>query len=127
VGHISVFPNHVESLAAAILPHPLVSTLDQVHVIWSGLERPRPLDVSKLLSVRPRALRRALQWLQANNPFYFDIVINEGEMNSWSFENGCQVPTLAYQRMVREEETAEEAIRTAQIVPPSDRGQDLPA
>jgi hypothetical protein len=127
VGHISVFPNDVESLAATILPHPLVSTLDQVHVIWSGLERPTPLDVSKLLSVRPGALRRALRWLQANNPLYVDIVLDEEEINSWSFENGSQVPTLAYQRMVREEETAEEAIRTAQIVPPSDRGQDLPA
>jgi hypothetical protein len=126
VGHISVFPNDVESLAATILPHPLVSTLDQVHVLWTGLERPRPLDVSKLLSVRPGALRAALQWLRANNPLYGDIVINEREMASWSFEDGSQVPSLAYQRMVREEETAEEAIRTAQIVPPADRGQDLP-
>ncbi len=127
VGHISVFPNDVESLAATILPHPLVSTLDQVHVIWTGLERPRPLDVSKLLSVRPSALRTALRWLRVNNPLYVDIVINEEEMSSWSFEDGSQVPTLAYQRMVREQETAEEAIRTAQIVPPADRGEDLPA
>jgi hypothetical protein len=127
VGHISVFPNDVESLAATILPHPLVSTLDQVHVLWTGLDRPRPLDVSKLPSVRPGALRTALQWLRVNNPLYADIVINEEEIDSWSFEDGSQVPTLAYQRMVREQETAEEAIRTAQIVPPADRGQDLPA
>ena len=127
VGHISVFPNDVESLAATILPHPLVSTLDQVHVIWTGLERPRPLDVSKLLSVRPDALRTALRWLRLNNPLYADIMINEEEMRSWAFEDGSQVPVLAYQQMVREQETAEEAIRTAQIVPPADRGQDLPA
>ena len=127
VGHISVFPNDVESLAATILPHPLISTLNQVHVIWTGLERPRPPDVSKLLSVRPGVLLTALQWLRVNNPLYADIVISEGEMNSWSFEDGSQVPTLAYQRMVREEETAEETIRTAQIVPPADRGLDLPA
>ncbi len=127
VGHISVFPNDVESLAVTILPHPLVSTLDQVHVIWTGLERPKPPDVSKLLSVRPGTLRTALQWLRVNNPLYADIVINEEEMSSWAFEDGSQVPALAYQRMVREEETAEEAIRTAQIVPPADRGQDLPA
>jgi hypothetical protein len=126
VGHISVFPNDVDSLAARILPHPLVSTLEQVHVIWTGLERPKPLDVSKLLSVRPGALRTALEWLRVNNPLYADIVINEEEMNSWSFEDSSQVPTLAYQRMVGEQETAEEAIRTAQIVPPGDRGQDLP-
>jgi len=35
------------------------------------------------------------------------------------------VPVPTYKHMVREEETVEEAIRTAQIVPPSDRGQDL--
>jgi hypothetical protein len=127
VGHISVFPNDVESLAVRILPHPLVSALDQVHVIWTGVERPRPLDVSKLLSVRPGVLRTALEWLRVNNLLYADIVINEEEMDSWSFEDGSQVPTLAYQRMVREQETAEEAIRTAQIVPPADRGQDVAA
>jgi hypothetical protein len=126
VGHISVFPNDVESLAVIILPHPLVSALDQVHVIWTGLERPRPLDVGKLLTVRPGALRTALQWLRVNNPLYADIEINEEEMHGWSFEDGSQVPSLAFQRMVREQETAE-AIRTAQIVPPADRGQDLPA
>ncbi|MBE3042460.1 hypothetical protein IMZ48_07750, partial [Candidatus Bathyarchaeota archaeon] len=36
------------------------------------------------------------------------------------------MPSLAYQRIVREQETAEEAIHTAQIVPPTDRGQDPP-
>ncbi|KAL6406058.1 hypothetical protein AUP68_10619 [Ilyonectria robusta] len=125
-GHITVFPNDVESLAATILPHPLVSTLEQVHVIWTGLERPTPRDVGKLLTVRPGALRTALQWLRANNPLYVDIVINEEEMESWAFEDSSDVPTQAYQRMVREEETAEELIRTAQIVPPTDRGQDPP-
>jgi hypothetical protein len=127
VGHISVFPNDVESLAVTILPHRLVSALDQVHVIWTGPERPRPLDVTKLLTVRPGALRTALQWLRVNNPLYANIEIDEEEMQSWLFEDGCQVPSLAYQRMVREQETTEEAIRTAQIVPPTDRGQDLPA
>jgi hypothetical protein len=126
VGHISVFPNDVESLAVTILPHRLVSALDQVHVIWTGLERPRPLDVTKLLTDRPGALRTALQWLRVNNPLYANIEIDEEEMHSWLFEDGSQVPSLAYQRMVREQETAEEAIRTAQIVPPTDRGQDLP-
>jgi hypothetical protein len=127
VGHISVFPNDVESLTATILPHSLVSILDQVHVIWAGLEQPRPLDVSKLLTVRPGALRTALRWLKLNNPLYADILVNEEEMRSWAFEAGSQVPSLAYQQMVREQETAEEAIRTAQIVPPVDRGRDLPA
>lgn len=127
VGHISVFPNDVESLTATILPHPLVSILDQVHVIRAGLEQPRPLDVSKLLTVRHSALRTALRWLKVNNPLYANILINEEEMRSWAFEEGSYVPSLAYQQMVREQESAEETIRTAQIVPPVDRGQNLPA
>jgi len=123
-GHITVFPNDVETLAATILPHPLVLALDQVHVIWTGPQRPTPLDVSKLLSVRPGALRAALRWLRSNNPLYAHLVVNEEEMGSWSFEHGSEVPSLAYERLVREQETAEEVIRTAQIVPPLDRGQD---
>jgi hypothetical protein len=83
--------------------------------------------VSELLSARSDTLRTALQWLRVNNPLYADIVVNEEEMHSWSFEDNSQVPVLAYQRMVREQETAEEAIRTAQLVPPADRGQNLPA
>ncbi|KAK0710682.1 hypothetical protein B0H67DRAFT_646120 [Lasiosphaeris hirsuta] len=79
-GHITVFPNDVESLASKILPHPLVSTLKQVHVIWTGLERPAPRDVSKLLSVRPGALRSALGWLLSHNHLYADVIINEHEM-----------------------------------------------
>ena len=45
--------------------------------------------MSKLLSVRPAALRAALQWLRMNNPLYAEIAINE-EMNSWSFEDGSK-------------------------------------
>ncbi len=123
---LQCFPTMWRRWPATILPHPLVSTLEQVHVIWTGIERPTPRDVSKLLSVRPSALRVALQWLRSNNHLYADIVINEQEMESWAFEDGSDVPALAYQGMVREQETAEELIRTAQIVPPTDRGQDPP-
>ncbi|KAK3321747.1 hypothetical protein B0H66DRAFT_601230 [Apodospora peruviana] len=123
VGHVTVFSNDVDSLAT-ILPYPLVSALDQVHVIWTGKEQPTPRDVSKLLSGRSCALRAALQWLQSNNHLYVNIVINEYEMDTWVFESNSDVPTLAYQGMVREQETAEELIRTANIVPPTDRGQD---
>jgi hypothetical protein len=81
-GHITVFPNDVESLAAVVLPHPLVATLKDVHVIWTGPERPTPFDVGKLLSVRPGVLRAALAWLQSNNPLYSGIVVAENEMAS---------------------------------------------
>lgn len=52
--------------------------------------------------------------------------MNEEEIETWSFEDDSGVPSPAYQRMVREQDTAEEAIRAAQIVQPTDRGQDLP-
>ena len=125
-GHITVFPNDVEALATTVLPHPLVLMLDQVHVIWTGIERPTPRDVSKLLSVRPTVLRVALQWLRSNNPLYSNIAVHEEEIGSWTFAGDSQVPVIAYERMVREKETAEEVIRTAQIVPPTDRGQEPP-
>ena len=44
-GHITVFP--VESVSA-ILPHPLISTLEKVHIIWTGPDRPTPRDVGNL-------------------------------------------------------------------------------
>ena len=96
------------------------------HVIWTGVERPTPRDVSKLLSVRPSALPAALWWLCLQNHHYADIVINEDEMGGWSFEEGGEVPALAYQRMVWEGEAAKELTRTGQIVPPADRRQDPP-
>ena len=95
MGHITVFPNDVESLATRVLPHPLLATLEEVHVVWMGPERPTPQDVSKLLS-------------------------------AWAFEGGADVPVAAYNRMAREEETAADRIRTANIVPPSDRGRGSP-
>jgi hypothetical protein len=79
---------------------------------------------SLLLGSAALGLFLALQWLRSNNPLYAAIVINEEEMASWSFENDSEVPVLAYQRMVREEETAEELIRAAQIALPTDRGQE---
>ncbi|KAK3331496.1 hypothetical protein B0H66DRAFT_98328 [Apodospora peruviana] len=45
-------------------------------------------------------------------------------MDTWVFESNSDMPTLAYQGMVREQETAEELIRTANIVPRTGRGQD---
>jgi hypothetical protein len=125
-GHITVFPNNVETLAATVLPHPLVATLEQVHVIWTGIERPTPQDVGKLLSVRPAVLLDALTWLKLHNPLYIDIEIDHTEMASWTFEDDSYVPAQAYQNMLREEETTEELIRTGQVVPPMDRGQDAP-
>ncbi|KAK8859546.1 hypothetical protein PGQ11_010280 [Apiospora arundinis] len=126
-GHITVFPNDVESLAAVVLPHPLVAVLKDVHIMWTGPERPTPRDVSKLLTVRPQTMRTALGWLRLNNPIYKEVIVAEGEIRSWQFESGTFVPIVAYQHMVRENETAEERTRTAHVAPPGDRGRESPA
>ncbi|KAH8645342.1 hypothetical protein BX600DRAFT_369627, partial [Xylariales sp. PMI_506] len=102
-GHITVFPNNVESLASEVLPHPLVSALEYVHIIWAGAQKPSPQDVNKLLRVRPPVLRAALVWLCANNPLYASVRIDEVELAAWRFEEGTDVPRLVYDRMVREE------------------------
>lgn len=41
-GHIVVFPNNVEDLVATVLPHPLLQTIENIHVSWSGANRPSP-------------------------------------------------------------------------------------
>jgi len=79
-----------------------------------------------LLSVRPRVLWAALRWLQSHNRLYADVGVHEHEMEGWTFADDIDVPTAAYERMTTEQETAEEVIRTAQIIPPTDRGQDFP-
>ncbi|XP_044714650.1 PIF1-like helicase domain-containing protein [Hirsutella rhossiliensis] len=52
-GHITVFPNNVQELARKVLPHPLLQTMDEIHVSWQGAEKPAPSDLSGLLSSGP--------------------------------------------------------------------------
>lgn len=124
-GHITVFPNNIEAPTTSVLPHPLISVLDQVHIIWTGVKQPAPADVGKLLTVRPPVFRTALRWLQGHNSLYATVTVDEAELGSWSFE-GSTVPRLAYRRMVRDQESVEKLVRTAQITPPADRGQAAP-
>ncbi|KAK4089235.1 hypothetical protein Purlil1_6224 [Purpureocillium lilacinum] len=122
-GHITVSPNNVQELAANVLPHPLVRVMDDIHVSWQGAEKPAPSDLSGLLSVRPRVVERALVWLKQHNPHYAGIEIDLAEIESWgSPPHG--VPSLVYNRMERNEPSAWEKTRTAQVVPPTERGMD---
>ncbi|KAK4073310.1 hypothetical protein Purlil1_13073 [Purpureocillium lilacinum] len=122
-GHITVFPNNVQELATKVLPHPLVRVMDEIHVSWQGAEKPAPSDLSGLLSVRPRVVERALVWLKQHNPHYAGIEIDLAEIESWgSPPHG--VPSLVYNRMERNEPSAWEKTRTAQVVPPTERGMD---
>ncbi|KAH6874269.1 hypothetical protein B0T10DRAFT_552895 [Thelonectria olida] len=122
-GHITVFPNNVQELVTKVLPHPLVKVMDEIHVSWHGARKPGPSDLSRLLSVRRRVVERALRWLQRNNPHYRDVEIDEAEMDSWGAPTH-DVPSQILQRMERNEPSAWEKVRTAQIVPPAERGID---
>ncbi|KID81370.1 arrestin domain-containing protein [Metarhizium guizhouense ARSEF 977] len=122
-GHITVFPNNVQELVTKVLPHPLVRVMDEIHVSWQGAERPGPSDLSSLLSVRRQVVERALSWLKKNNHHYADIEIDRLEMESWgSLSHG--VPSLVYDRMERNEPSAWDRTRTAQVVPPVERAMD---
>ena len=120
-GHITVFPNNVQELVTRVLPHPLLKVMDEIHVSWQGAEKPAPKDLSILLSVRRRAVERALMWLKRNNPHYTNIEINTTEMESWGAPfHG--VPPQVYERLEHDEPSAWEKTRTAQLVPPTERG-----
>ncbi|KAM4064173.1 ATP-dependent DNA helicase PIF1 [Hirsutella rhossiliensis] len=122
-GHITVFPNNVQELARKVLPHPLLQTMDEIHVSWQGAEKPAPSDLSGLLSVRRQVVERALVWLKKNNPHYADIEIDKAEMDSWGTPSHG-VPSIVYGRMERNEPSAWEKTRTAQVVPPAERAMD---
>ncbi|KAG6980204.1 hypothetical protein FocnCong_v009496 [Fusarium oxysporum f. sp. conglutinans] len=122
-GHITVFPNNVQELATKVLPHPLVQVMEEIHVSWQGAEKPAPSDLSGLLSVRRRVVERALVWLRKNNPHYAEIEIDVAEMESWGAPPHG-VPSAVYDCMERNEPTAWEKTRTAQVVPPTERGID---
>ncbi|XP_044717312.1 PIF1-like helicase domain-containing protein [Hirsutella rhossiliensis] len=107
-GHITVFPNDVQGLAAKVLPHPLVRVMDEIHVSWQGAERPGPRDLSGLLS--------------ENNPLYGEVEIDAAEIASWGRRR--TVPPVVCERLERNEPSARERTQTAQVVPPSERAMD---
>lgn len=127
-GHIIVFPNNVQELVTNVLPHPLLSVMDEIHVSWQGKEKPAPSDLSALLSVRRGVVERALVWLKRHNPLYAGIEIDTVEMDSWEAP-AHGVPSQVYARLERNEPSAWEKARTGQIVPPTERGleEDGPA
>ncbi|KAL8299186.1 hypothetical protein RB594_008452 [Gaeumannomyces avenae] len=124
-GHITVFPNNVQELAAKVLPHPLLKVMDDIHVSWQGPEKPVPSDLSILLSVRRRVVERALRWLKRHNPLYANVDIDTAEMDSWEAPPHG-VPSQIYDRLERNEPSAREETQTAHIVPPTERGLDDP-
>ncbi|PVH91578.1 hypothetical protein DM02DRAFT_663850 [Periconia macrospinosa] len=120
-GHITVFPNNVQELATNVLPHPLLTVMDDIHVSWQGPEKPLPSDLSVLLSVRRRVVEKALVWLKRHNPLYANIDIDIAELESWEAPPHG-VPCQIYDRLERNEPSAWDKARTGHVVPPTERG-----
>ncbi|EWY79575.1 hypothetical protein FOYG_17269 [Fusarium oxysporum NRRL 32931] len=121
-GHIVVFPNKVDDLVATVLPHPLLEAIENIHVSWSGSSKPNPTDVGHLLQVRKTIVRKALVWLQKNNPLYEHVAINHSEIDCWQYEGTSNIPTVIFEMMGREEPSIAEKTQTDHIVPATDRG-----
>ncbi|KAM4067355.1 ATP-dependent DNA helicase PIF1 [Hirsutella rhossiliensis] len=126
-GHITVFPNDVQGLVTKVLPHPLVRVMDEIHVSWQGAEKPGPRDLSGLLSVRRRAVERALVWLKENNPLYGEVEIDVAEMESWgAAARGAVVPPT--ERAMDDEgavEIEEILVMLSQGRDPAERSRDV--
>ncbi|KAM4063336.1 ATP-dependent DNA helicase PIF1 [Hirsutella rhossiliensis] len=121
-GHFVVFPNKVEDLVATVLPRPLLETIENIHVSWSGSSKPGAADVGLLLQVRKSRVTAALSWLQKNNPLYEHIAIDHGEIDDWQYADGSNVPMLIMDSMQRDEPSVAEKTQTDHIVPDTDRG-----
>jgi hypothetical protein len=122
-GHVTVFPNDVQGLCSNVLPHPLVSEMDNLHVCFVPPRKPIPTDVEFVLAVKPERLKRALLWLKANNPLYRDIRISNEHLQSWRQScPGTLVPQALFEAMVPYEHTTEDITRTSHYVPSAERG-----
>ncbi|RYP64164.1 hypothetical protein DL771_008900 [Monosporascus sp. 5C6A] len=121
-GYIVVFPNNVDDLVATVLPHPLLRTIENIHVSWNGPNRPSPAKVGILLQVRKSRITSALLWLQRNNPLYKDIKIDRDKIQGWQYTEGSTVPAVLMERMQKKEPSVVEKTYTNPIVPHTDRG-----
>ncbi|KAI1289115.1 hypothetical protein F5Y03DRAFT_388836 [Xylaria venustula] len=88
-------PRRASDFVATVFPHPLVETIENIYVFWSGLTKPSPAD---------------------------HVTINQGEIDDWQLVEGFSVFTFIMDRMQREEPSVVEKTQTDHIVPDTDRG-----
>lgn len=78
-GNIVTFPQHPTFLPS-LLPPPIEEIVQYVCVVFIGSQMPEKEwfeTYATPLAVRPDRIRRALEWLKANNRLYADIELNE--------------------------------------------------
>lgn len=127
-GHISVYINDLDSLTATVLPHPLVRMMENIRVCWSGAQVPSATDLSKLMSVRPHRIMRALRWKKIHDELYANIQIDEDIMSTWDLDPETSVPTALWNHLEEIEDTLASNIRSAPIISGLDRAdQDEPS
>ena len=116
-GHLTVFLNNVLELVLNVLPHYLLRVMNDIYVLWQGVEKLALKDLLVLLSVRCRVVERVLVWLKRNNPLYAKIEIDIAEMEIWGVLS-YGVLSQVYSCLERNESSVWEKMRTAQLVPP---------
>jgi hypothetical protein len=57
-GHMTVFPNDVQGLCSNVLPHPLVTEMESLHICFIPPRKPTPKDIEFVLAVNPQSLKR---------------------------------------------------------------------
>ena len=67
---MTVFSNDVQGLCSDVLPHPLVTEMDNLHVCFVSLRKSIPTDVKFVLAVKLQRLKRVLVSLKANRSLY---------------------------------------------------------
>ena len=82
-GHVIVYPQRPEQLAT-LLPPPIEDIITPICVIFVGSSLPTRAwleEKAKPLIVRREKIRAALKWLQAHNPLYKDVMLDEASLN----------------------------------------------
>ena len=93
-GHIIVFPQDPERVVN-LLPPPIEDIITPICVIFVGSSPPSKEWLrmhARPLIVRKERVFAALLWLQAHNPFYKDVRINRGALQSLDDEDVLPVP-----------------------------------
>ena len=78
---MTVFLNEVQGLCSDVLPHPLVTEMDNLHVCFVALRKSIPTDLKFVLAVKPQRLKGALVSLKANRSFM--STTNSGREVCW--------------------------------------------
>ena len=101
--------------------------MESIRVCWSGAQVPSAMDLSKLMSVRPRRIMRALRWKKFHDELYANVQIDENIMSTWDLDPETSVPTALWNHLEEIEDTLASNIRSAPITSGLDRpDQDEP-